>query len=227
MKKRLILCLFIWLCTLSACTDDEGLKMPSAAEQQPTLMTRVVELAQQAYVDCYPTSSRDGNVAFYEYDVLPITMVNSRAAVPDTLFYVVNEANGNGFVALTAGVRPEILAVSDNGSVEDVNNIDIPGLKMFFDAASNYSISKSSSIGDGRLDPLPYIKESILYEIVNITPPRCKTKWGQRFPEGIYCPNGLSGCTITATAQALSYFEVPSEINLTYPNSDLTNLLWN
>jgi len=160
-------------------------------------------------------------MAFYEQDILPIVKRTSRAADPDTLIYIVNEANGKGFVALTGDERHEVLAVSDNGTIGNIEDIDNPGLRIFFEEAAEYASTLSgSTLPGGALDPIPYFIEELKFVHSDVCAPRCFTWWGQQYPEGLYCSNRYSGCTITATAQALSYFETPDTINLTYDDAD-------
>ena len=41
--------------------------------------------------------------------------------------------------------------------------------------------------------------------------PKLTVSWGQTWHEGDYCPNGVSGCTNTALAQIMTYFEYPTQ----------------
>lgn len=100
---------------------------------------------------------------------------------------------------------------------------------MFFDAASSYS-SKIGEIGGIEMPefPVPSFKEVVETIADTICEPRCKVQWGQEYPEGIFCPNKISGCGVTASAQLLSYFELPKSIKLSYDaaDQDSINLNW-
>ena len=52
-------------------------------------------------------------------------------------------------------------------------------------------------------------------------PVKVNVKWGQRYPEGYFCPNKISGCVQTAMAQIMSYLKLPTSISLTYPERDM------
>lgn len=106
MKKSTIPYLIIGLSVLSACTDDEGLNIPLNTVE-PVGVNPIIAVAQQAYYECYPSSSRNGFATFYDQDIVHITTLKSRAASPDTVMYIVNEAEGNGFVALTVAHAPK------------------------------------------------------------------------------------------------------------------------
>lgn len=222
MKKLFIISVFaLGMSALTACSDEQDLKIPGEEGYKISQINPIVEKAQQAYDVCYGSSSRH-SAAFYECDIVPVTSLKSRATAPDTVLYIVNEAEGNGFVALTGGNRPEVLAVSDNGTIKNVEDIDNPGLKMFFDAATEYAaqgIIDGPTLPVDPVNPFPKFKESVIYSIDHCEP-RCEVKWSQHYPEGMFCPNKVSGCGATAVAQSLSYFELPSIIGLTYDNAD-------
>lgn len=229
MIKKLspILSFLIGIVAVTSCADDPDLMIPTENESLSSRTNPLIEKAQQAYEMCYGSSSRSAT-AFYAHDIVPVTSLKSRAAAPDTVIYIVNEAEGNGFVALTGGDRPEILAVSDNGTINNLEDIDNPGLKMFFDNATAYAAQKVEINKTFEpVTPFPLFKEEVLYEM-QYCKPRCETRWNQEYPEGLFCPNNFCGCTITATTQTLSYFQVPDTINLTNPDADkaYVNLNW-
>lgn len=52
-------------------------------------------------------------------------------------------------------------------------------------------------------------------------------RWGQKQRMGQYCPNGVCGCSNTAAAQIMSYFQYPSSINLTFEERDVNSTALN
>lgn len=229
--KKILSSMFvaIGIMTITACTDQQEPDIPFVNDSQTEQINPLITVALDAYESCYGSTSR-ATATFYETDVVPLTRLKSRASMPDTVMYIVNEANGNGFVAVTGGDNPEILAVTDNGYVNNVDDIEIPGLKTFFDAATDYAeqsvVSGATNSGGEILEPIPLFKEEVI-SCFDYCRPRCQTKWGQSYPEGLFCPNSISGCVITAMAQALSYFEKPESITLTYPDADKPNVTLN
>ncbi len=232
MMQLKFLAIAIGLLAFTSCTDEPGLEISEKGTAQNENVNPLIEAAQKAYDLCYGNTTRS-SASFFANDIVAQTYVKSRVASPDTVLYIVNEANGNGFVALTTGEHPEILAVSDNGTIKDVEGIDNPGLKMFFNAATEYA-SQYAHIPIipvepvEPIDPIPSFKEEIRVLEDQDCPARVKVQWGQSYPEGLFCPNKYSGCVITAAAQVLSYFEMPDTINLTYENADkeYINLNW-
>lgn len=220
-----ILSIAIMLVAVTSCSDENDLKIPEKNSPQTEFSNPIVEAARNAYQLCYGSTSRSGAV-FYASDVVGVTHIKSRASSADTVFYIVNAIDGNGFVALTNEKYPEILAVSDLGTIKDIEDVDNPGLKMFLDEATDYAAQKIISgpiIPEGPETPFPLMKiETAKNE--RHQDPLCETQWGQYYPEGLYCPNHYCGCVVTATAQTLSYFKVPMSINLTYPNADKSQI---
>lgn len=70
------------------------------------------------------------------------------------------------------------------------------------------------------------------WDIIIIRYPILKTKWSQggyNNPNscGKYCPNKVTGCTVTATAQLLSHFKTMGHVNWSYNGTGgSTNLNW-
>lgn len=132
--------------------------------------------------------------------------------------YIVNYENNMGSAIISSNKQTEaVLAVTIEGNIQSLDEIDNPGFLMFMDAASNYINS-----GNYTLPPYTYDKPVIKFDEIcgyetdtiwhaNI-PPRIPNMWAQTYPEGLLCPNGKSGCSNTAMALILSYYEIPTEI---------------
>lgn len=140
----------------------------------------------------------------------------SDLGVNDTLIYVFNFENNEGFVLVSAYKNSEaLLAITEKGHY--VPNVKTPneGFNLFIDMAKQYIINRGSEIDTTECE---YVNEYIYTH--NYTGPYVNVKWGLTHPEGEFCPNGISGCTITAMAQFMSYYEYPQSIPLTYPDAD-------
>lgn len=149
--------------------------------------------------------------------------------INDTLLYVFNFSDNKGFAIISASKRTQpILAITESGNYDFSKPSGIEGFDTFMDLAKEYVIRSYSR------DPEPVdtteveTYEEYDYKYNNVGP-YIDVQWGQTHPEGEFCPNGISGCSITAIAQIMSYYEYPSIIDLTYPNADrIAQLLdWN
>ena len=163
-----------------------------------------------------------------------ITSPTARSKVEDTLIYVVDYADDKGFALISAiSVSDPLLAIIEDGHYEpSQNSIQESGFDMFMDYAKTYVLSCIYNESRAEIKPtnpgLLRLRTQV-DTIVNTTLwPRIKVKWGQDNPEGMYCPNKVSGCVPTAIAMALSYYEHPQFLYLTYPNCmiDMLKLDW-
>ena len=133
----------------------------------------------------------------------------------DTLLYVFNFADNGGFAVVSANAATTgLLAVTEAGNYNEVTLEKNKGLAMFMDMARLYSF------GPG-LDPFIEVLSTSLYAQVD---PLISVTWGQYFPLGLYCPNTVAGCTNTAVAQIASYFEYPTQLQLTFAQADTASV---
>ena len=149
----------------------------------------------------------------------------SRSGEPsDTLLYVVDYGDNAGFAVISAPYGTEaLLAVTEKGDFGSMETIQNPGFQYYMDAARSYAAAATSLNAGGSAIITP--AEYTIYQFVNDEiEPKVKVEWGQRYPEGIFCPNGICGCVQTALAQIFSYFEEPLELNLTYPERELSKI---
>ena len=68
------------------------------------------------------------------------------------------------------------------------------------------------------------VYDTVFFKKIN---PRISVRWGQKQRMGQYCPNGVCGCSNTAAAQIMSYFQYPSSINLTFEERDVNSTALN
>lgn len=143
----------------------------------------------------------------------------------DTALYVVNMENNGGSILIDANdIKEPFLAILDEGHLTKSSFRELVrqdkkdfGFQLFFDFW--YEIDRSGlgggstpPINDSNPDPIDYIYGWTVYEHYE---PKLITKWGQGGSAesvGCYCPNYITGCTATATAQILSYFKTPGAI---------------
>ena len=128
----------------------------------------------------------------------------------DTLIYIVNYNDNAGFAIISANRgTTALLGVSDCGNYDDAIS-ENKGLALFMDMAKAF-------VGNNPISsPTPPMIEVETTLIANKNP-LITVAWGQKFPEGLYCPNTICGCANTAAIQIFSYYESPIFLNLTFP----------
>ena len=138
----------------------------------------------------------------------------------DTLMYVFNFEDNQGFAIVSASKETEgLIAVTESGSYDPSTSSDIDGFNIYMDMAKEYIQNSMLQANGERLAPTPFRRDSLVYHH-NKFGPYINVYWGQTHPEGEFCPNGVAGCSITATAQIMSYYQTPTSIDLTYENAD-------
>lgn len=144
-------------------------------------------------------------------EVVPISTNSSRSSV-DTLIYAVNYNNNDGFVLVSAkkSVEP-IIGYVEKGSFNAGEANENENFQFYLELAKEYVNNNSTDI-----TPVPVPIPS--YEITLTIPNKLDVSWGQRYPEGVFCPNGIAGCVQISALHILSYLEKPNYINLSYPN---------
>lgn len=224
MKRNTLL---ICICILfAACANDDSLdnfQRARALGNNTRTYDEALAVAQRAagYIDGWnnaSSSSRRRVKAKCDNQVICSSETRTSEDGLDTLMYIFNYEDNKGFAIVSANkATEELLAVTEEGNyTEDSAETDETGLNFFIELAEKYVKNKETP---NRLDPIPFYHEEIMHLSVNNL---ISVKWGQTFPEGNYCPNGYSGCAVTAIAQIMSYYEFPQSINLTYPNADMS-----
>lgn len=160
---------------------------------------------------------------------------NVEISIPDTLAYVINFAEGEGFAIIGADDRLDcpILACVDSGSLgDDTNN---PGLAIFLNNAQVYmsrSILKFEMEKDSMLEVAKQklaLEDSIpstelrrtftgkyTYKTTKGVKPLLRTCWDQNEPYNRYTPicsasgkHTPTGCWAVAMAQVMAYHRFP------------------
>lgn len=159
--------------------------------------------------------------------IVPIgTHYKSRSLCNDTLMYAVNFADSEGFTLISAiKATPELLAFIPEGTYSQSCENTNPGFNFFMESAIEYlSQSKENTLSaidkEFTIIPAETYKEVADTIYTTCIPNRVKVFWSQSGPEGADCPNGLSGCAITAAAMAMTHFRIPTSIKKTYDGSN-------
>ena len=203
---------------LTGCSSDEPLRAPAPAPEGVAASRSVAdaEAIALALAEGRQGESRFGEQVFVD-GVVALTTPGSRSGLADTLIYAVNYADNKGFALIAAPVAAEpIIGFTEQGSFDEETAAENPAFSFYLDAAKSYAASKISIGGGGiTIDPSKPI------ETTEVTRPRIWVSWGQRYPEGIYCPNGISGCVQTAMAQMMTYIGKPTSMTYTFEERDI------
>lgn len=137
----------------------------------------------------------------------------------DTLLYVFNFIDNQGFVVISANRNTEdVLAITESGTYHPNTESDIPGFNEFMKMAKEYVQNAK--------DTLPITRDS--YCIIdcdtleyNRIEAKVPVTWGHDGIAGAYCSNYSAGCGPIAMAQIMSYYQHPSSFTYTFGNRDI------
>ena len=138
--------------------------------------------------------------------------------IPDTIMYIVNFKNDEGYVLVSADRNKEtILAYVEKGYMSPFEDISNPGFKLFLDGIGDYLV-----YGDFLLDTIPdttgYVNPVTpghpFDQNIRIPSPLLSTKWHQRSPFNDECPTigedtTVAGCVPIATGQIFAFHQSP------------------
>ena len=233
MKK--IQLLIVAMCYLvCACTSQDE---PIMAKQQVTegliseiydieeAITFANDIAEQLDLStsrATPRTASKNNVVEYK---------TTKSRTENTQFYVVNYEENQGYAIIAKKrIANPVVAVINEGNYSEGEIIDNPGFNMFMDVTSSI-IERDTTIkpidwewkpGDGPIPAIQFKTERDTLEHLLISPKTINFFWGQERPEGLLCPNGLSGCANTALFMVMAYFHTPSAIAYTYEGATMT-----
>lgn len=223
MKKLFLLSLLLLMAvcmTITSCDDDKS----SFAENNAKHITQYTErrirsyeealtIAEQSISMLDDPETRGGfkrtvNQADTRYIMSNATRAEGSA---DTLLYVFNFAENAGFAIVSANAAATgLLAVTEKGNLNQTSMNNHAGIKLFLEMAKMY-VKKTRFT--------PFV-DTLSTQLISERTPLIQVKWGQTFPEGVYCANTLAGCANTAVAQIMSYFGYPTQLSLDYPQAD-------
>ena len=214
---------------LTACADQEDIKgsaelIPLKADKSIRSFDEALQIAQSSITllgesaKTRSQTSREINLnatKVYKLD----KAARTRSDINDTLMYVFNFEDNQGFAIISASKDTEgLLALTEKGNYDPNTLSSVEGFNQFIDMAKNYIQRKAPY-----RSPAHQIRDSVVILESSHVSPMLTVKWGQDNPEGEFCPNGIAGCMNTACAQVLSYYEHPNSISLTYDGADISN----
>lgn len=224
MKQFLIISILAVM--VAACSSEEPVPVTdNSAQQQGSVKVTVeeaIKIANQA-AEAFDAKSARGvsRRASSAAMVDVLGAKNGRSGGIDTLLYMVNYDNKQGYAIVSASRACEtLLGIVDEGEFDALEAAENPSYSYYLANAQNYvasTLGGGISIGGDPITP-GFIEETRY--VHEDYPVKVNVKWGQRYPEGYFCPNKISGCVQTAMAQIMSYIKLPSSISLTYPDHD-------
>ena len=153
----------------------------------------------------------------------------------DTLFYVVNFENDNGFIIASSDDRETpVFAYIEEGNYEETEDSIVGDTMYITDSTYNagyeaymcalqeievnnrvlhHKNPEDDELYDGVV-PGPITGDGITADnnVFHVMSPLLKTKWGQiKYMD--YCPGNYTGCVVTAVSQICSYIEVPNSLS--------------
>lgn len=160
-----------------------------------------------------------------------ITRHRSRSTSADTLLLIVNYGNSNGFAVIGGPKNSEPLyAFIESGNFNDPEVQQVDGFQMFMESALDHiSILPLNPIDTLERDSSTLVGE-FKYEnewkLSRIGGHTLNLNWGQgetdhsgRY-EGMYCPNKIAGCVMTASLLTMAYLEKPQTFYFSFPERD-------
>ena len=254
MIKSKLVSLFSGLLLVAACTNDEvldGVNIEIPDESTVSSKIRTYDEALQIAKDASAMLEDDGvktksaNVKRMldmsegvKAVVFPRTKGATGAYDSDTLMYVFNYEDNQGYVIVSANPATEgLIAVTESGHYDPAEDIENPGFKLYMELAKqrimlikhppldstklndSLLIDETDTTSGGGYTPNPQFDQTKRVSEKVVTSrvyPVITKRWGQRNPEGWSCPNKISGCMNTAAFIIMSYFSYPSTLHLTY-----------
>jgi len=200
-------------------------------------MSEAISIAIDAAERLYPTQSRGYAHTASINNVRSVINHLSIAGENDTLLYVVNFDNNEGYAIIPApNIDKKVLAVVGNGSYYPEKGTDNPGFNYFMEAAKSYaSNAPINPLGYG--DPVIVIPGDLhpAYKLeydtlahYEVKPRLDGMEWGQTGIYNIFCPRidevrAATGCVPTAIASIITGVKKVSDgtssFSFTFPDN--------
>ncbi|MBO4965700.1 MAG: C10 family peptidase [Muribaculaceae bacterium] len=219
-----IACLAFQAVFLTGCSSDNTL-LPEVSETKKIANEYSIPLSDAVKIaDAFMCNIDKGTRT--ERTISKVEVKTSRATRSgigaDTLLYLINYADNNGFALVAADKRlPAIYAISDEGHFEFADTLQNDGLAFFMKTVQgsiNNSIEKTSSVIPGGSSnwPQDYYKQFKWY--YDLYTPKLKNAMSiisQGKPYNKYCIYNndtiFAGCAPVAIATLMSFYKWPEE----------------
>lgn len=216
MKKLLFL-----ICIASIISCESDITLPGT-DTTPMLsnkrsLSEAIDIALRSLSLIEGQGSRSGGRTIDMDNIAYVCDRSTRAADNDTLMYIVNFDDNEGYAIVSANRNTEgLIAITEKGHLNSDCMTENPGLDIYLDNIKNQIKRVPPFIPD---DGPEMFKKRIDTIDITYSSPKLITKWGQDWPYHIYCGGSQAGCAITAAAQISAYYEYPTSISLTFENA--------
>lgn len=194
--------------------DWNGNKIPLHAA-----LENANEILEQLDSDNKTTRANHRTIGSISYTTMKEQTRSSKTKI-DTLLYIINYSNNDGFAILSADKRLNpIYAIADKGNLNWDDTVENRGLAEFH-KMMQASIS-SRIVGVENVDtPRRWIPENVSFKlkaedkVLALLWPNV-LQWNQHEPYNIFCfdkqgRRALAGCVPISVVQAMSFFDTPS-----------------
>lgn len=221
--KKAILIIFS-LCLLSACTKEVIYEKPSIGFENPYEIT--LDEARATLLDIMGTmeTTKSGESLHRNikngYTVTRNIVSDTKSIEEHPFIHIFNFEDETGFAIMSADKRvTPLLAYALQGELEQEQEIDNPGLKIYLDKLEDYVYSMITIVQDSttRKDSTNWIHTGFP-EYTTMINGYCPVEWNQNYPYNYYCPEidgkrTLTGCVATAVAQLMCCYRYPDRYN--------------
>lgn len=216
-------------CTNSVEKDLSIREKPQVTNRSQNVMLRTDNDVRDIALDALNLTGGDKNTRSSAIGIESITpvvasSVTRGASEEDTLFFVANYSNDNGFCVIAADKRVDpLIAITENGDYDSCMESGPEAFVEYMRLAENY-VTNDSVLQNSAKKIIPvdlgFPKSKTWTETktdwkIDIEP-RVAVQWGQGPPYGKYCVNKCVGCGPLAVAQILTYFKYPTSFSGTY-----------
>lgn len=237
-KNLTTLLLFLIIMASQSCSDE--MPEPISSEKSVPIQSDYISIDEAISMAINASSLLASDTETRTFNLRAVDTTSPYVALTtdgtrsnnDTTLYVVNYANNQGYAIIShRRIEKPILAVTAQGNITTTDSIINNGIKFFLETAESYAVNAPIASASPAFEP-PIEAEQWEYktETTNserAVEPRIKVQWGQTGLYGKFCTNSITGCANTACAQAMTYFQYPTSLNLTHKSNANLTLNWN
>ncbi|MDE6246600.1 MAG: C10 family peptidase [Muribaculaceae bacterium] len=233
MKKIFYLLVFAIL--LVACEKEKDIICGDSKGDELVIgLEEAIALANTAPMQFSDYSTRSGSYKSVDKSKIELIIASTTRSAADTLMYVINYKNAEGFAIIShKRINSPILVYAEQGTYLPNSTSKISGFEEYLESAKQYlSDIEIDGMSESKIginpDPSLYEYKTDVTERNDTVLPQIKVEWGQQGIYGSFCPNGIAGCSNTGIAMAMSHFEYPKQLSLSFPDKPATsvNLNW-
>ena len=216
MKKSFPFLIFVL--AMVSCAQDAQILVTDESEPKIGIRTprEAIDIATKILTE---GSIGTRSEALTVQEVTVISGVSSRSN-SDTLIYAVNFSDEKGYALISASYASKpVIGFVEEGSYVEEKALKNPSYNFFLGAAKEYVAGTMAPNAVGVIDSVYFNLDLLTPETKSIKPLNL-VEWGNRYPEGMFCPNKVAGCVQVNMMQIMSWIKSPDGLALTYPGRD-------